>query len=376
MKLNPIAFVVGSMALCGTALPSHAESYPASNWLPPANYVSIYGYDKLSEEMDKATNGKVKFQVYHSASLLPAKTTLQGVADGAAVVGPVFPGYTPAEVPLNFLMNDTSFIIKDFFAAALAYTDLATSNPRIMGEWRDHGVLFGGAYATAIFGYACMKQATTKEELGSLKIRSAGGAQAEWVKSLGAVPVAVPITDVFSGLERGSIDCVLTDPTNIDVGNQFGQVVKSFVTLPLGSAIGANWVYNLNFWRGLEPSERRALLDNMGKAIVDIEVSYVKGVDNSKTWMKDHDIPVLEPSKGLTDETDAFKAQFIANLAKLAADDRHIENPGELIQAFVDKQAKWTKLLEGVDRTDNEALYAIVHDNLYGKIDENTFGMN
>ena len=48
----------------------------------------------------------------------------------------------------------------------------------------------------------------------------------------------------------------------------------------------------------------------------------------------------------------------------------------DLIAEFQMLQEKWKGLLEGVDRTDSEAIAKVLQDNLYAKIDENTFGMN
>ena len=53
-----------------------------------------------------------------------------------------------------------------------------------------------------------------------------------------------------------------------------------------------------------------------------------------------------------------------------------LENPEGLIERFEQTAAKWEELLAGVDRKDQAALTKIVEENLYDKIDVNTYGVN
>lgn len=48
-----------------------------------------------------------------------------------------------------------------------------------------------------------------------MKFRTAGAAQVAWVESIGGIPVCVPFSDVYTGMQRGSIDCALVDLTTL-----------------------------------------------------------------------------------------------------------------------------------------------------------------
>lgn len=56
------------------------------------------------------------------------------------------------------------------------------------------------------------KPVHTLEDLKGLKIRTPGGMQTGYIKSLGAQPVFMPLGDVYLAMETGTIDGLVTCP--------------------------------------------------------------------------------------------------------------------------------------------------------------------
>jgi TRAP-type C4-dicarboxylate transport system substrate-binding protein len=221
-----------------------------------------------------------------------------------------------------------------------------------------------------------MSEIVTPADVAGKKVRVAGTAQTEWIQSLGGVPVSVPIGDVYSGLERGSIDCTMSDPTNLDKGNKFWEVAKSVTRLPMGVVMGANYVINPDFWAGLTPEERRAMLDEMAKGEARAQVSYHIGVNAAIEGSKERGLEIIEPSADMTEKLAAFQSGFVDALPQKSVESRGVEDPTDMVKEFQELQTKWKGLLEGVDRTDADALAKVLQDNLYSKIDEKTFGLD
>src|SRR5699024_1696454 len=157
-------------------------------------------------DVKEATNGSIEFEVHSSGSLVPARSTMQGIRDQVAVVGVVYPGYTPSEQPLNNVINDLVFVAEDDLAAAFAYIELNINFEKLQKQWAGNGGLFAGSYATPVYNFMCMKPVESLADARGMKTRTAGGAQTDWIRHIGGVPVSVPIADVYSGLERGSLD--------------------------------------------------------------------------------------------------------------------------------------------------------------------------
>jgi len=375
MKLKQ-SLVVAAIAV--SALPAAVlaqQIHMATNWLPPVHVLNAQTYQRWTADVAKASSGALKFEVHSNGSLVPAKSTMQGIRDNVAVVGIVYPGYTPAEFPLNNVINDLVFVSDDDIAAGFAYTELAMNHPKLQAEWKKNGGVFAGGYSVPVYNFLCTKPIRKFEDAKGLKIRIAGGAHAEWVKALGAVPVSVPSTDIYTGLERGSIDCTLSDPSMLDKGAKLWEVAKSVTLLPMGVVVGANYVYNPEFWKGLKPADRRILLDTMARATARAQVGYHVSVEAALEGSRKRGLELVTPNAEMKARLAAFNKQFIENLSKNSMESRKVADPGDLIKAYLDLETKWKGLLKDVDRTSEDAVFKVLNDNLYSKLDANKFGL-
>ncbi|NHF74444.1 C4-dicarboxylate TRAP transporter substrate-binding protein [Paracoccus xiamenensis] len=366
--------IAATTALALAAAPLAAETYQASNWMAPAHILNEFPYQMFATDIATASDGAIEFEVYSGGSLLPAANTMQGIADGVAHLGVVYPGYTPSELPLSNVVNDAAFVSDDDIAAAFAWTEMGLTNEQLRAEWSKNGGIFLGGYSTPVYHFICVKEITSPESAVGLKIRTAGGAQASWVEALGAVPVSVPIGDVYSGLERGSIDCTMSDPTNLDKGNKFWEVARSVNKLPMGVVVGATYVASKPFWAGLSTDQRKMLMDHMATGIARQQVAYHVGVQNALQGSTERGLTVSDPAPELVTKLNEFQTDLMEKLPEQEMSERQIDDPTALIEQFLELEAKWKGLLKDVDRTDPEAVAAILRENLYDKIDPDTLG--
>ncbi len=144
------------------------------------------------------------------------------------------------------------------------------------------------------------------------------------------MPVSVPIADVYSGLERGSIDCTLSDATNLDKGSKFWEVAKTVNTLPQGVVVGATYVFNKDAWAGLEPAQRRVLLDNVATGLARSQVAYHVGVEAALKGSRERGLKVTEPTQEMKDTLAAFQTQVAENLPAKSMAERGIEDPTDV----------------------------------------------
>lgn len=368
--------ILGALVLPFMATPGLSDTYQATNWMAPSHILNAVAYEPFVKEIAAATDERVQFEIYSSGSLVPAPTTLQAIGDGVAQLGIVAASYTPSELPLSGLINDLAFLAKDDYAAAFALAEIGVKNPEVVAEYGKHNTVFLGGYSTPIYNFMCMKPITGPESVKGLKIRTAGTAQNEWAAFLGAIPVAVPMTDVYTGLERRSLDCTLSDPTNLEFGYKFWEIVKHVNRLPQGSSLGATYVLNKDFWTALTPADRRSVLDLTAKALVRAQVAYKQGVDSALKGSAERGISVAEPDPTMSAKLEEFQNGMLAGLAERTMKARNIKDPSPIIDEYQALVQKWSDLLKDIDRNDVDSLAAIVNDQIYSKIDENTFGIN
>lgn len=352
-----------------------AEDYIASTWFAPTHLLSQFPYMEWHESVREATNGEISFEVYNGGTLLPPKSTMSGVADGVAQVGIVYPGYQPAELPLNNVLIDASFVSDNHYAAAFAYTELIMTNDDVYAEWSDNGVVVGPGFATSIYNFVCSSPVYDLAQAEGKKFRTAGAAQVDWVESIGGIAVSVPFSEVYTGMQRGSLDCALVDPTTLIVGPKLAEVASDVTQIPVGIIIGASWVYNKPFWRGLPVEQRRTLMDEMIVALARMEIGYeVKGNEGLE-GSKAEGLDVAPPESDLADALTDFNTSFLGELPAAAAERFKIEPPDDLVQGFLDRQAAWKERLSGVDIQDQDAIVALLKEHIFSEIDIDNYGM-
>lgn len=362
-----------TLAIAGLLLSSHAmgASYRATNWLQPIHTLNAEPYQKFAEALKKATNDEIAFTVYSGGTLVPAKATIQALRDGTAQLGIVYPGYTPAELPLNNVLVDLGFLVKDPMAAAFAFTEINLTNKDLINEWQKQGVLFAGGYSTPIYNFMCAKPIKSLSDAKGKKIRTAGGTQTDWISSIGGVSVSVPIGDVYTGLARGSVDCTMAEVPNL-INSKFIEVAKSITRLDMGTVPGATYALNPDFWKDLSAEHKKTMLSLMAKGLADQQIGYAARAEEALKKAQEK-IEVLEPDQDLVDALNSFRRSYIKDLPKSSMSERKIADPSDLIAEYTKLENKWHDLLEKVDRTDAEAVAKLLEQELYSKINMDTF---
>lgn len=370
MKKTVMAVAIAGLLASTAAM---ATSYRATNWLQPIHTLNAEPYQKFAESLKKATNDEIAFTVYSGGALVPAKATIQALRDGTAQLGIVYAGYTPAELPLNNVLVDLGFLVKDPMAAAFAYTEINLSNKDLINEWQKQGVIFAGGYSTPIYNFMCAKPIQSLADAKGKKIRTAGGTQTDWVASIGGVPVSVPIGDVYTGLSRGSVDCTMAEVPNL-INSKFIEVAKSITRLDMGAVPGATYVLNPDFWKELSAEHKKTMVSLMAKGLADQQVGYSARADEALKLAQEK-IKVIKPDQDLVDALAAFQTSYIKDLAQSSVKERKIADPTNLINQYTKLEAKWSDLLNKVDRKDANAVAKLLEQELYSKINMDTLVM-
>ena len=361
---TPLRAIIACTLLSATATAAGAQSVEltASSWLPPTYAHSTHAYTEMFERLAERSDGEISAEIFFGGSLLPARTTLSGIASGAADLGYVYPAYTPAELPIQSFLNNASFVSDDMWTVALAYTELNYTNPEAIAEWEGQGVIMPGAHATPLYHIMCNTPVTTVDEARGKRMRTAGASFSGLVDTLGGTSVSVPIGDAYSGIQRGSLDCIIADPNTL-VSFSFNEVVTDVTTAPLGVVTGAIWAFNADTWNGLSEEHKAMIRDEMGIAIVRTHMEFDLNAADAFEDARSRGIALHEPGADLSAEIDAYKARYVADLIAGAEG----FDAQALYDEFAALQQAWAERLDGIDRTDEAALVAVVREHLMDK---------
>jgi len=117
-----LAGMAAVLSLMLVSPPTQADNVTirASIQSPAASHLSK-GFDWLLNEIEAATQGRVKFERYYSGSIAKPNEQLRAAATGLAGIALVVPNYIPAQLPLANVGGNPA-LWKDSWVGSKAYS--------------------------------------------------------------------------------------------------------------------------------------------------------------------------------------------------------------------------------------------------------------
>lgn len=156
-----------------------------------------------SKEIEKRTNGKVKFKFYPSQTLVKVRDAYDAVVNGIADISWAAHSVTPKRFPLMGVM-ELPFLSPTTFAGAYTAQDLYKKFPQIRAEHKDVHLLF--LWVTLPYEiHTVKKPVRTIADMKGMKLATQPGARAA-LQGLGASPVTMPTPKIYQAVEKGVAD--------------------------------------------------------------------------------------------------------------------------------------------------------------------------
>jgi TRAP-type C4-dicarboxylate transport system substrate-binding protein len=168
------------------------------------------------DRVGELTGGRVRFEYYPSEQLGAAQDFVNLARSGVVDVAMVSPGYVAAQLPLSGVadlpgMSSTAchgaLALEPLLAegGVLHEADFAPDGlrPLVVGVIPGYEVMSGGG-----------RVVTDPSDVAGLQLRSSGGAIDRTVTLLGAAPVAMPVTEMYEAISRGTVDGTVLGPTS------------------------------------------------------------------------------------------------------------------------------------------------------------------
>ncbi len=376
-KINLVLIMVLAtafgIAAMGTAL-AQTKEFVANIFFPDKHPIAQYSYVEWAKDLEKASGGKLKAKVFYGSVLLEPRSGLSGIRDGIAQIGHHAALYTPSELPESNVLNELSFAITDPLTAVAAVTEFEMTDAQMLAQTKKAGVIYTGGYCTPQYVMMCSKPVRTLEELKGKRLRTTGASVSRWTQTVGAVAVNVPSTEMYTGLEKGSLDCATNVVSDLK-SRSLWDVAKHTTMAPLGMYYaGPNWAVNPKFWGEMSNEERRILFNVNAQAMANLYVGYQAAIDEALAEAKQHGVTFYQPGPDIKASIDGFVKTTFEETYKIANEKYKVADPEALVGRFMKVVAKWEKLFAQVDRKDTKAIGKIIKENLYDKIDVATYG--
>ena len=305
-KLNAyvLALLVG-VALGAPPALAQTTTLTMSSWVSPQHHITAVVLQGWANEAEKATNGRVKFQMLPKHPSAPPGT-FDAVRDGLVDLSFVTASYTPARHILPML-PELPGSGETALANSVAYSRIHWKHFHKAGEYK--GVKLLGVFTHGPGQMFTKRPVKSIGDVQGLKIRTGGGVAEAVAKALGASAFVKPAPESFELLKSGVADGVFFPMESI-ISFKLETVLEQATLFPGGmysSAFG--FFMNEDKWNKFPRQDQEALEKISGEYIARLA---------GKSW-DDADGRGLEALKKSTVKIVNADAELVAEVRKRSA---------------------------------------------------------
>jgi len=208
------------------------EELKLSSFVPPMHSIWTGVLTPWAKQVEEMSKGKLKVTLYPSMQLGGKPPELyRQMVQGIADIVFTLPGYTSADFPMMSLteLPGTAASAHDgttklWDRLKQGYFDKEYADAKILMLWNSDNA-----------GFMTREKPIRKiADVKGLRLRAPSEAQAKQIDFLGGIGVSMPVTQIYPGLERGTIDGTQI-PLSAMIDFKLIEVVKHLtVNTPLG----------------------------------------------------------------------------------------------------------------------------------------------
>ena len=238
------------------------------------------------KEIEKRTNGQVKFTYFTSGSLLKGNESYEGVVKGIADMSFTLMGYTTGRFPLTQLWDIPGPVMETIIGTRILNEMYQKFKPAELSDTTFmYAFQFPGAHL-----FNTVHPVKTLADLRDLRVRCFG-VTTTILKSMGAIPLAMEAGEQAEGLQKGTIN-----------GTVAGTTVKTYKLVPplkyatlapLTAATGL-LVMNSKTWNSL-PSDIQQVFREVNKEwMIKDAQGAIDSSDEGIAWAKEKGVQIIE----------------------------------------------------------------------------------
>ncbi len=259
---STVALVLLALAAGGSALgptPAGAQAKPVVWNLPTVaapSYFHTVNYNALAARVKEKSGGRMEIRVHPASSLYPSAELIPAVLDGRTELGTVLASYL-TDVLLEIGPLELPFMtgsVEEHRKAALQLRPFYTE------RFARQGLKLLSIHAwpsQQIFSTVPIRSVA---DWKGKKIRVYGADSANIARLLGAAPVNINFGEVYSALEKRTVDGAMTSATNAEP-MKFFEVAKYLDYWYLAGAAMEWLVANQKAWDALANDLQQVVLD-------------------------------------------------------------------------------------------------------------------
>jgi TRAP-type C4-dicarboxylate transport system substrate-binding protein len=269
MKVNRLA--LAALAAGAMTAPAHAQvSLTYSSWVPPTHHLTIWQAN-WAAEVEKATNGRVKFTSLPKAPAAPPGT-FDAVRDGLVDLSYVTASYTPARHILP-LMAELPGAGETAEINSVAFSRIHWKHFQKVGEYK--GVKLLAVWTHGPGQMFTKKPIKSLADFKNMKIRTGGGISEKVITALGGSPFFKPAPESYELLNSGVADGVFF-PLESIASFKLESVIGQATLFP-GGLYSSSFGFFMN-------EEKWAKIPKQDQAIIEKRAFEFAARSNGQSW--------------------------------------------------------------------------------------------
>lgn len=274
-----------------------------------ANNFHTIGAEKFAKLVEKYTKGSVQI-IVHPGSTLVKGNPLKAVKDGTTPMTDMFIPFTSGGGKV-FGISALPFIASSYDDAYKLYQISKPAYDKVAKKWNQK-MLYAVSWPPS--GLYTKKEVKSISDFEGIKARTYDKNSANFVKMAGGNAVALAWGEVYSALQTGMVNAVVTSSASGKDG-KFWEVLSNFTKIGYAYPLQAVTI-NLDYWNSLSKDQQEAML----KAAKEIEAAqWEASKEEDRVALKmliDNGIIVAEPTLELRKQLDEIGQKMLDEYLK------------------------------------------------------------
>lgn len=293
-------------------------------WYLPDSSASARQDAQAAKNIEEYSHGAIKVTTYPAGSLYTEDQMAEAIQNNSVNLGVIGLHWWGAQDPA--LAFDQIPFLFPGGVEQLRKAIHGKLGDDVNAALAKHGVVVVG---WGYYGYDgdianTKKDIVVPEDLKGLKLRANGPLAASLFKTYGATPTSVDSSEIYTALQRGTIDGAVSGMSSI-VSRKWYEVAKHVTAMKSGITLYPIYA-NLQWWQSLSEDQRQIIQ----KAIADTEQTNVDDVNTEY----EHGLDVVKQAGGsLTVIDGANKEKWVKADAPLK--DLYLQTAGDEGKAFL-----------------------------------------
>lgn len=347
------------LAACGQAPSDTAASdagitprtFTVTTLAGPEHWQSL-SFRAFTDAVTEASDGAFTFDYQYGAALIPPAEQARGIGDGAADLGYLYLGYTPADFPIDAWrapaasQADPRPVVGRLQAAA-ASLEWSFTNDELLQEFETNDLVpLAQTMILESYDLICDEPVTDLASASGKTVRVGGQQWAAEAEALGMSPVFMTADELFDGLQRGVVDCYL-GAANEMAGLGIWDIdrVKHFTSLASAGSDGYSAAFGRSTWDELTSEEQGLFLDAVPAYLGALFTNGIAQTANFYSTAPDKGIQFHQAPQVL-EALGAHQQAAIDALPDTAPPG--VADPAALMANYVELFAKWDGIVEGL----------------------------